>query len=37
MYLDQMEVIMCGENTGKHFGKKNFLPPVKYGVRSVTV
>jgi hypothetical protein len=37
MYLDQTEVIMCGKNTGRHFRKNNFLPPVKYDGGSDTV
>jgi hypothetical protein len=37
MYLDQMEVIMCGENMGRHFRKNNFLPPFKYDGGSVKV
>jgi len=32
MYLEEMDIIMCGENPGK-----NFLLPVKYVGGSVTV
>jgi len=36
MYLDEMDIIMCGENSGKNF-EKIFLLPVKYVGGSVTV
>jgi len=38
MYLDQMDLIMCGEYSRKGFGKKkNVCPTVKHGVGSVMV